>query len=67
MFLKNRNISSKIKRSKVTEYAALMFLKAYCDWSGFPYFGVGVDQGFFERGFICIKVCVFFSDFILFF
>ena len=23
MFLKNRNISSKIKRSKVTEYAAL--------------------------------------------
>ena len=24
MFLKNRNISSKIKRSKVTEYAALM-------------------------------------------
>ena len=24
MFLKNRNISSKIKRSKVTDYAALM-------------------------------------------
>ena len=25
MFLKNRNISSKIKRSKVTDYAALIF------------------------------------------
>ena len=25
MFLKNRNISSKIKRSKVTDYAALSF------------------------------------------
>ena len=27
MFLKNRNISSKIKRSKVTEYAALKLLR----------------------------------------
>ena len=26
MFLKNRNISSKIKRSKVTDYAALSIL-----------------------------------------
>ena len=26
MFLKNRNISSKIKRSKVTDYAALTVL-----------------------------------------
>ena len=37
LFLKNRNISSKIKRSKVTDYAALMpptkiavILKKYC-------------------------------------
>ena len=28
MFLKNRNISSKIKRSKVTDYAALMQVKS---------------------------------------
>ena len=28
MFLKNRNISSKIKRSKVTEYAALSYFLA---------------------------------------
>ena len=41
MFLKNRNISSKIKRSKVTDYAALTFtrnktmqsVKAYIHWS----------------------------------
>ena len=26
MFLKNRNISSKIKRSKATDYAALIFV-----------------------------------------
>ena len=29
MFLKNRNISSKIKRSKVTDYAALRFSLFY--------------------------------------
>ena len=29
MFLKNRNISSKIKRSKVTDYAALNDLKFF--------------------------------------
>ena len=37
MFLKNRNISSKIKRSKVTDYAALKVLSSYknalCDSS----------------------------------
>ena len=30
MFLKNRNNISKIKRSKVTDYAALMFVKPEC-------------------------------------
>ena len=30
MFLKNRNISSKIKRSKVTDYAALIIFLSPC-------------------------------------
>ena len=34
MFLKNKNISSKIKRSKVTDYAALA--KPVCDISMVP-------------------------------
>ena len=38
MFLKNRNISSKIKRSKVTDYAALIVLIFYCNHS-YSYFG----------------------------
>ena len=38
MFLKNRNISSKIKRSKVTDYAALsdpssIYLKDDTNWT----------------------------------
>ena len=32
MFLKNRNISSKIKRSKVTDYAALIINKTPYRW-----------------------------------
>ena len=29
MFLKNRNISSKVKRSKVTDYAALSIIRSF--------------------------------------
>ena len=32
VFLKNRNISSKIKRSKVTDYAALTLLNLIAQW-----------------------------------
>ena len=35
MFLKNRNISSKIKRSKVTDYAALKYTRL-CTADGTP-------------------------------
>ena len=34
VFLKNRNINSKIKRSKVTDYAALRRLKCFCQGCG---------------------------------
>ena len=37
VFLKNRNFTSKIKRSKVTDYAALNMLKVYCFWSCVPW------------------------------
>ena len=45
MFLKNRNISSKIKRSKVTDYAALMgALKEFSITSRFFFWGGGGAQ-----------------------
>ena len=59
MFLKNRNISSKIKRSKVTDCAALnpiivdsLFIVAHivcdflCVWSLFSYIVISVLSSF---------------------
>ena len=60
MFLKNRNISSKIKRSKVTDYAALtlfvlMYFPIYIDTimtrssiTGFIQGGLSKIQGCFK-------------------
>ena len=45
MFLKNKNIIFKIRRSKVTDYAALIIV-------------IGPVKGFFERGIVIISLFI---------
>ena len=51
MFLKNRNISSKIKRSKVTDYAALIsyLSKAMLYTVDFEFYGTELQQNVLDR------------------
>ena len=53
MFLKNRNISSKIKRSKVTDYAAsILYYSIYKIWKKHA-----AVLYFIEKSIIFVKLC----------
>ena len=59
MFLKNRNISSKIKRSKVTDYVALIRVASFNGLLGFKNIGTlctGENIGI-THVFSCINMC----------
>ena len=58
MFLKNKNIIFKIRRSKVTDFAALtssIVKSKTLYWQAFSYAGDSIHEAFFHRGSVALE------------